>query len=78
MMMSTISSLLKTQTEITGLYTTDKTVVYNNNNNNHKHDLLQLYRNITNTLAQLQKMRGKDFLENDTTVPYYNDNSNAW
>jgi hypothetical protein len=62
---------------------------FNNNNNNNnfnnvknsinntrtEHDLLQLYRNITNTLAQMQKLRPK---EKDKPEPYYDDNTNAW
>jgi hypothetical protein len=47
----------------------------NNNTTRTEHDLLQLYRNITNTLAQMQKLRPK---EKDKPEPYYDDNTNAW
>jgi hypothetical protein len=49
--------------------------IINNNNTRTEHDLLQLYRNITNTLAQMQKLRPK---EKDKPEPYYDDNTNAW
>jgi hypothetical protein len=40
--------------------------------------LLQLYRNLTNTLTQLQRMRNKDLADKDSSNGYYDDNSNAW
>ncbi len=47
-------------------------------NNRTEHELLLLYRNITNTLAQLKNMKSKDFSDKESSEPYYNDNSNAW
>ena len=47
-------------------------------NNSTEHDLVLLYRNISKTLSQLQKMRHKGFSDRESSEAYYDDNSNAW
>jgi len=48
------------------------------NKNSTEHDLILLYRNISNTLSQLQRMGHKGFADRENSEANFDDNSNAW
>ena len=85
MLSTTLKSILKANATVGKMAADVGVGGINNNfvsniihNNSTEHDLVLLYRNISKTLSQLQKMRQKGFSDRETSEAFYDDNSNAW